>query len=789
MKQCKKMADIRISSTWRRLFQGISLALCFVTIVASVGCLSKRKADDAQIVSADAAYFSTEKLDYYETEEGEESQLISVMPFKEQMALLLRISTTPEMEPEIPNKYIVLFYDNSGKLSSQVDISSAFDSSDNVINMTCDSEGHLAVLASGYEEATFESSFSLHVFDTAGKLTEEPIQLSIDEGDVPEKIVIDKSGRLYFAGPGIQGETKITILDSEGQLINDISSETGIHLAGNIFALNGIVYADAYLEAEEEYKYVFYPFDGTSGTIGAAIDMSICISMGVPGLSAGNEGLFYSDTTGVYALDLLTQQKTPVLLWKDTDIEKNSNFGEEEIFVLSEDKIMVVSTSYSQESVKNDVSLLTHQEKNPNAGKRIITIAGVGISYNSKVTSAVYNFNRENKEYRVEILDYIANQYITTEEDYYSVISSMNLDILSGNCPDIIYGTNESFSSYEAKGLLVDLYTLMEKDSTFTKDDYIPSIFNVCETDGHLYKLATSFKILGYAGARSVIGTRAGWTVDEFVEMTKLLPDKMTPVYCQTQKDMLGSSLQASMDAFVDFAAGEVSFNSNEFCQLLDYAKTYGITDEMQEKMQSGYFVSSDTKMKNGELALMSAIISGPSSYFSLVCLAGEPISVTGYPSADKRGPMCSMDAMLAISSESASQQASWLFIKSFFTEDAQKTSADFENSSIPVLKSAFESQIELAMNPDENFSGGMVMMDGNGMSVSSSTTTIPMTEEAVQAYRELVYSLNTLGSYDPAILNLIREEVPFYFNGQKSDKDVASLIQNRVQTLVDERQ
>jgi len=144
---------------------------------------------------------------------------------------------------------------------------------------------------------------------------------------------------------------------------------------------------------------------------------------------------------------------------------------------------------------------------------------------------------------------------------------------------------------------------------------------------------------------------------------------------------------------------------------------------------------------------------------------------------------------MLAISSQSASQQACWLFIKSFFTEDAQKTSADFENSSIPVLKSAFEDQIEQAMNPDGTYSGGMVTLDGNGMSVSSSTTTIPMTEEAAQAYRELVYSLDTLGSYDPAIINLISEEVPFYFNGQKSDKEVAALIQNRVQTLVDERE
>ena len=62
------------------------------------------------------------------------------------------------------------------------------------------------------------------------------------------------------------------------------------------------------------------------------------------------------------------------------------------------------------------------------------------------------------------------------------------------------------------------------------------------------------------------------------------------------------------------------------------------------------------------------------------------------------------------------------------------------------------------------------------------------MTEESAQAYRALVDSLDSIMIMDNAVNSIILEEVPAYFNDQKSDKDVSALIQNRVETLVRER-
>ena len=845
MKHFEKTSDTLTTHKRRRfLLQGTSIGICLAMGLSMAGCGSKNTAT-VKTVAADAVYFSAANLDYYKAAENEQSNLVSVTNCKDKIAMLISVYTIDNSSPVLygkatvamaasntdesamvvsntaattagttaetsdtaadssqpagdttdttatdgtmvitdetqdPNayvaptaKYIVLFYDNQGKLASQTDLSSSFDANTSVMNMASDKDGNLVILAQTFDQVTYESAFMLFSFDTEGKQLGDPKSLTFEANDYPNQMAIDKAGNMYFTGYGEQGAT-ITVLDSEGNALYKISGGTE-NLNGTMFQIGDKMYVDGYESTDKEYKYLFYPLDSAAKKLGEPIDMTSLAGMGGAGFYVGTDGLYYSDSIGVFKINMETKEKTAVLLWKDTDIESNMN-GNQKVIILSSDKIMLVSTVDSNTSMETKVSLLSREDKNPNAGKKIVTIAGVGITYDSNVLSAVYNFNTKNTEYRVELHDYMADQIVNSEADYTKIINTMNMEILSGDGPDIIYGSNQSFSNYEAKGLLVDLYTLMEKDTSFKKADYNPSIFKLCESDGHLYQLGTSFMIQGFAGAKSVIGDRKGWTVDEFNEVVNSLPTGMAPLANQTQSSLLTSSLSASMDAFVDNTKGEVTFDTPEFYQLLDYAKTYGTDDDNTD----GEYVDEQTMMQNGELAMTSAYISDPSSYAQYATMVGGPVSITGFPSSDKRGPMCYMSTMLAISADSGSKQAAWDFVKSFLSEDSQKKVVD--NYQIPVLTSAFEAQITKAMNPDQN-SGGNIVYDKMGQMV-------PMTEETAQAYRDLVNSLDTLASYDQEIVGIVMEEVPVYFNGQKSDKDVAKIIQDRVQTLVNERQ
>jgi len=60
-------------------------------------------------------------------------------------------------------------------------------------------------------------------------------------------------------------------------------------------------------------------------------------------------------------------------------------------------------------------------------------------------------------------------------------------------------------------------------------------------------------------------------------------------------------------------------------------------------------------------------------------------------------------------------------------------------------------------------------------------------TQEQVDRIVSFVESVNKRGYYNEAISNIISEEAGAYFSGQKSARDVAGVIQSRVQVYVNE--
>ena len=60
--------------------------------------------------------------------------------------------------------------------------------------------------------------------------------------------------------------------------------------------------------------------------------------------------------------------------------------------------------------------------------------------------------------------------------------------------------------------------------------------------------------------------------------------------------------------------------------------------------------------------------------------------------------------------------------------------------------------------------------------------------ESIIDDYNKILRSASTVMSMDPSIYIIINEELPAYFKGQKKIEDVAAIIEDRAQTVVDER-
>jgi hypothetical protein len=62
------------------------------------------------------------------------------------------------------------------------------------------------------------------------------------------------------------------------------------------------------------------------------------------------------------------------------------------------------------------------------------------------------------------------------------------------------------------------------------------------------------------------------------------------------------------------------------------------------------------------------------------------------------------------------------------------------------------------------------------------------MTDAEERGFRAIIESASVLAYFDQAVMNIIREETPRFFAGERSAADTARVLQNRVQIYLSER-
>ena len=62
------------------------------------------------------------------------------------------------------------------------------------------------------------------------------------------------------------------------------------------------------------------------------------------------------------------------------------------------------------------------------------------------------------------------------------------------------------------------------------------------------------------------------------------------------------------------------------------------------------------------------------------------------------------------------------------------------------------------------------------------------ITEDDIQKLTQMLEGLDTVMRYDAAVFNIVFEELDGYYNGIRTAEEAAQIIQNRVQTYLDEQ-
>ncbi len=490
----------------------------------------------------------------------------------------------------------------------------------------------------------------------------------------------------------------------------------------------------------------------------------------------GEYDMFILGSTKIFSYDIENKEMLTFIDLSASGIDAGSVSAENGITVLPDGRIILTVKNingggfYSALDLSACVLTEIPPEKIPD--KELVKIYALAV--NSDVKRAITDLNKNSSEYYIELTD-----FYDTSGDYKDKLSRMNMEMTSGNIPDIIaISGSMPAESYAAKGLLADLYDFMDNDADFHKEDYLQNIFKAYETNGKLYKAVPGFSIQTLVGKTSKVGSSQGWTMDEFIKFAdENASDGSWQGLFETtscsKMNMLLTFMSFNFGSYMNAKTGECYFDGDDFVKLLNFCGRFPEKTVSKDKID---FSSEQSAYREDRTLLMTTTIG---SFRDIKTLEqtdfGESVTFKGYPCGGS-GSFISEDFSLAITSKAAAPEGAWKFIKYFWSDEYQSKYLGAQSYNFPVKKSVLERAAASAK------------LSADAESFSGRSAAEPNTDEDNERMMNFINSLTEIRSYNSYVYDIVREEAGAYFSGQKSAEEVSGIIQNRAANYLAEQ-
>ena len=384
------------------------------------------------------------------------------------------------------------------------------------------------------------------------------------------------------------------------------------------------------------------------------------------------------------------------------------------------------------------IFMLKSLEEGEAPEKETITIAAFSDLLN--YSQPISRFNAISNKYYVVIKNY--KEQGRTEDE---AKSKLNIDIATGNAPDIIIFNNIIADNWAAKGFLVDLYTLIDSDDTLSRDSLLAK--DAMEFNGGLFAIAANFIIETWAVSGDKAISSENWDVLNVADNSSCLE----ALPAMDFESALEQFCIQYVPATVDWKASRSDFNSEEFIKVLELSKAMSQKDYSEAELK---YVS----------------ISSPLSISKLRKDAGTTLNFVGFPQVSNLyGGNIGFLERFGIISTSPNIEAAWSIIKYILFSDRATSNVTFPS----VLADEMDKRIyEYVYNYSED-----------GVPAVS-----PITDSDIEEYYSLLSKCKVSQNYDPNIRTIIRDEAARYYDGLITADECAKIIQSRVNLYVGEQ-
>lgn len=411
--------------------------------------------------------------------------------------------------------------------------------------------------------------------------------------------------------------------------------------------------------------------------------------------------------------------------------------------------------------------------------KAVVVLAGIGV--NGGIKKQAIRYNRESDRYRVVLREYES-------------VERLNLDMVSGNLPDLLMAEGLPMNSYIAKGLIADVNPLIEGDEELSQTEFLENVFDAYSVDGKLMYVVPSFGLHAMVARTDIVGEGGDWSMERMCEVlagmqadAQLLDGLNRDVFMEKVMEYRGND-------FIDPETGSCSFDSPEFIEIMKYA--YTLPEERryagEESGEGEYelqYLKERTLLMELSVWSFSRDVTEPLYYKLNGYLGGDYVFVgfpgdSGKAAGSGTGALIYGENLMALLAQSENPDGAWDFARSYLTEEYQSGL----KSGLPVNKRIFEEWAkEETRRAYYTENGEKVEHDLTLYQNGEAAVVPPLSQEQLDELVTYMESAAKPPFEDANVLNIISEEMGSLFAGDKKAEDVASIIQSRVQMYVQE--
>lgn len=607
-------------------------------------------------------------------------------------------------------------------------------------------------------------------YDIAVSASEEEMQKlsNVAQGDYFTQGTVSRKGEACFYNP--RGE--LFLFDGNGNFLGICS--VGANTENNSNAVCGLVNSGdegVFFYAAQESRVLLQRINMADVSLETMIEVPVESKVSLEVYDGYDRGILISDSSTLWEYHLSEKKMNKILEWGNDTL----NLIEYEISALSmaEDECLYVLTHRpnGQESL---VRIAFLEESNI-PEKQVVLLAMYKHETWRDITyleTMAEEFNKYNGEYQIEIKPY-------------SGLEELYNDLLKGNAADIFEMSSIDKYILEDKGVLENLSPYFERSVVVKESDLLPAVRSAGYVEGKYVFMFPRFNVTGYLVAQGTTH-EGGWTPEEYVSLGEIYPDSRMG-YAAEPVSILRNILLTDSESFINWQDMECYFDDDRFISLLERIVRIGETENSITPLE--YRKNAYQWLHDKELLTDTFRISSASEYIDYRYAYGDFAEFAGHPNqSGKLYYRMEPCEILGMNSASKVKDGVWAFMEYLLSRENQNQIP----SSIPIHKESFETWLspeEIVSRAERNKKsqpGNYIYM--NLFSFEKSERLPEMTDTDKEFLRNMVANLywnDTVNGKD--ISNIIFEEAGAFFAGDKTAKEAAEIIQNRVALLLNE--